>query len=172
VTARRSASRVLQPHPICFRCFQIDLPLTQTPHNNSPKFYCGSGLQWVFSATENFPVLPLFMQTVWKNQNPKGSKPEQYRIKTTCFGLVAQRLEQATHNRLVLGSNPSEPTIFPRLTSIANAPRCVVAIVFRDTCPPALRATPSTRCCRASARPSPAVRPEMAGRPCLCRLRR
>ena len=27
-------------------------------------------------------------------------------------GLVAQRLEQATHNRLVPGSNPGEPTNF------------------------------------------------------------
>lgn len=25
-------------------------------------------------------------------------------------GLIAQRLEQTTHNRLVLGSNPSGPT--------------------------------------------------------------
>ena len=26
-------------------------------------------------------------------------------------GIVAQRLEQATHNRLVEGSSPSDPTI-------------------------------------------------------------
>lgn len=29
----------------------------------------------------------------------------------TIFGRIAQRLEQGTHNALVLGSNPSTPTI-------------------------------------------------------------
>lgn len=29
----------------------------------------------------------------------------------TIFGRIAQRLEQETHNFLVLGSNPSTPTI-------------------------------------------------------------
>ena len=29
----------------------------------------------------------------------------------TDFGRIAQRLEQGTHNALVLGSNPSTPTI-------------------------------------------------------------
>ncbi len=37
--------------------------------------------------------------------------PNQYKITTLCYvGPVAQRLEQRTHNPLVLGSNPSGPT--------------------------------------------------------------
>jgi hypothetical protein len=31
------------------------------------------------------------------------------------YGLVAQRLEQRTHNPLVAGSNPARPTIFGRV---------------------------------------------------------
>ena len=41
-------------------------------------------------------------------------------------GPIAQRLEQATHNRLVLGSNPSRPTTylqgFPALSQFQKNP--------------------------------------------------
>ncbi len=40
-------------------------------------------------------------------------------------GPVAQRLEQATHNRLVLGSNPSRPTILSRHSSFNLSVRFV-----------------------------------------------
>ena len=40
--------------------------------------------------------------------------PIQYKIDTlSLVGLVAQRLEQRTHNPLVPGSNPGEPTNRP-----------------------------------------------------------
>ncbi len=34
------------------------------------------------------------------------------------YGPIAQRLEQGTHNPLVVGSNPTRPTIFHRLLQI------------------------------------------------------
>src|ERR1700704_968938 len=41
--------------------------------------------------------------------------PNHYKIRTLApVGPVAQRLEQRTHNPLVLGSNPSGPTNFIR----------------------------------------------------------
>src|SRR5207253_9035331 len=39
-------------------------------------------------------------------------------------GLVAQRLEQSTHNRLVAGSNPAGPTIF----SFPRSPQFLCAV--------------------------------------------
>ena len=36
------------------------------------------------------------------------------------IGPVAQRLEQGTHNPLVVGSNPTGPTILKFLSSVTN----------------------------------------------------
>jgi hypothetical protein len=53
------------------------------------------------------------------------------------FGPIAQRLEQATHNRLVLGSNPSGPTIPEQIdkTCLAGFEALTGAIPRRHICP-------------------------------------
>ncbi len=48
---------------------------------------------------------------VFGTSNPRPNRAKSYKIKTLpLVGPVAQRLEQRTHNPLVLGSNPSGPT--------------------------------------------------------------
>jgi hypothetical protein len=47
----------------------------------------------------------------WTFSNPLPNPAKSYKIDTlSLVGLVAQRLEQRTHNPLVPGSNPGEPT--------------------------------------------------------------
>jgi hypothetical protein len=53
--------------------------------------------------------------TILVLSNPSPSAANYYRIKALSLGgLVAQRLEQRTHNPLVPGSNPGGPTFSRR----------------------------------------------------------
>ncbi len=67
----------------------------------------------------------------WRSANrfPAGLRTIDLRFEAKdnfrAFGPVAQRLEQATHNRLVLGSNPSGPTI--TLSPVAGDVWCAAA---------------------------------------------
>src|SRR5437762_4458455 len=64
-----------------------------------------------------------------------------YMIITVSFGPVAQRLEQRTHNPLVLGSNPSGPTSSPRAFSrlpITEFPRLTVRFALSIVAPSAV----------------------------------